>query len=62
MFGVRRESELEERQRKDAEKAADNKARQIRLGHIPRPEALEEEEGKPPKPKAKSSSRAKTTE
>jgi hypothetical protein len=32
---VERESSLEERERKDAEKAAEIKARQERLGHVP---------------------------
>lgn len=36
--GVERESAEEERERKDAEKAAAVKERQIRLGHIPVPE------------------------
>lgn len=36
-----RESGLEERERKDAEKAADNKSRQERLGDIPKEETEE---------------------
>jgi len=40
---VERESSLEERERKDAEKAAEIRARQERLGHVP---SREEEEGR----------------
>jgi hypothetical protein len=40
---VGRESSLEERERKDQEKADAIKERQIRLGHIPAPEEVEEE-------------------
>lgn len=49
-----RESSLEERERKDAELAADRKARQVRLGHVPAPEEQEEEKKPKPKPKARS--------
>jgi hypothetical protein len=52
---VARETDLEERQRKDEEKAAENRARQARLGGTPVPAAEEEEE----KPKSRSRSRAK---
>lgn len=53
---MERESSLEERQRKDAEKAAAIKERQVRLGHIPAPteEVSEEESEEEPKPKPKS--------
>jgi hypothetical protein len=45
---VERESSLEERERKDAEKAAEIKARQVRLGHVSaEPEESEEKEEKP---------------
>ena len=40
-----RESSLEERTRKDEEKANYIKERQIRLGHVPNPDEEEEEEG-----------------
>jgi hypothetical protein len=46
-----RESSLEERQRKDKEKADAVKARQIRLGHIPSPEAEEKSKAKSGKKK-----------
>lgn len=48
-----RESALHERERQDAEKAAANKARQIRLGDVPDPNAEEEEEAPKPKSRAK---------
>jgi len=54
-----RESAQAERDRHDAEKAAEIKARQIRLGHIPNPDEAEEAEEKP---KSKSRTRAKKTE
>jgi hypothetical protein len=45
---VERESSLEERERKDAERAAEIKARQVRLGHVAaEPEEKDEEEEKP---------------
>jgi hypothetical protein len=43
---VEKESSLEERQRKDEEKAAAIKERQIRLGHVPAPS---EDEGEEPR-------------
>lgn len=52
-----RESAQAERDRHDAEKVAENKARQVRLGDVPNSEESEEE-----KPKAKSRGRAKKTE
>lgn len=54
---VPRESAQAERDRHDAEKAAAIKARQIRLGHIPNPEEVEEEA-----PKTKSRAKPKKTE
>lgn len=48
------ETGLEERQRRDEEKAADNKARQSRLGDIP---ASEEEVEDKPKPKSRAKSK-----
>jgi len=52
---VDRESSEDERLRKDQERADENRARQIRLGHIPAPEAEEEDEEpkEKPKPRAK---------
>jgi hypothetical protein len=41
---VERESSLEERQRKDQEKADAIKERQLRLGHVSAPEEKKEEE------------------
>jgi hypothetical protein len=43
------ETSLQERERHDAEIAAENKARQVRLGHIPAPE--EKSEKKTPEEK-----------
>lgn len=54
---VPRESAQAERDRHDEEIAAENKARQIRLGHIPDPDAEEEEA---PKPAPKKASRKKS--
>lgn len=54
-----RESALAERQRHDQEKADAIRARQIRLGDIPDPDAVEEDEDKP---KSKSRAKAKKTE
>lgn len=54
-----RESARAERERHDAEKAADIKARQVRLGDIPKPNDVEESEDKP---KSKSRGRAKKSE
>jgi hypothetical protein len=40
---VERESSLEERERKDKEKAESIRERQIRLGHVPDPNEEEDE-------------------
>jgi hypothetical protein len=44
---VERESSLEERQRKDKEKADSIRERQIRLGHVPDPSEESQEEPQP---------------
>ena len=56
---MERESSLEERQRKDAERAAENAARQKRMG-VEVPSSSEEEpKEEESKPKAKSRSRSR---
>jgi hypothetical protein len=51
---MERESSLAERERKDAEKAAAIKERQIRLGHVPAPEEEEKPKEKSKKKESKS--------
>lgn len=57
------ESALAERERKDKEKADSIKARQIRLGDIPDPDAVEAEEtsDSEDKPRAKAAPRKKSS-
>jgi hypothetical protein len=58
---VERESSLEERERKDAEKAAEIKDRQVRLGHVPaEPEEKDDKDEKEEKPNAKPKPRKPT--
>jgi hypothetical protein len=56
---VERESSLEERERKDAEKAAEIKARQVRLGHVPAESEEKDEKEEKPKPKSKRTTKKK---
>lgn len=56
---MERESSLDERLRKDKEKADAIRARQIRLGHVPAPEEPKEEpKEEKPKPKAKAKAKS----
>jgi hypothetical protein len=55
-----RESDLAVRERQDREKAEANRARQIRLGHVPDPNAEEEGEEKPKKAAPRKKSAAKS--
>lgn len=57
-----RESSQAERDRHDEEIAAENKARQIRLGHVPDPNEAEEEEPAAKKPAAKKAAPRKKSE
>jgi hypothetical protein len=57
MPDTERESSLAERERKDAEKAAENKARQERLGHVEKTEKVEK-----PKPQHKTKAKDKEAE
>lgn len=49
-----RESDQAIRDRQDREKAEENRARQIRLGHVPDPDADEDEDEEKPKKKTAS--------
>jgi len=54
---MERESSLEERERKDAEKAAAIRDRQVRLGHVPAPTEEAEVEEEPVEEKKTTSKR-----
>jgi hypothetical protein len=55
-----REDPQAERERQDAEKMADIKARQIRLGHVEAPEPENEEKEKKSSSRSRTSSKKKT--
>lgn len=55
------EKVLSERELRDKKKAEENQARQIRLGDIPDPNVVEEEETSESTPKAKATPQKKST-
>lgn len=57
---MERESDLEQRERKDQETSEVRKARQVRLGHVPAPPEEEEPEPEEEKPETQSKSRTRT--